>query len=394
MKFTKPTLAKLSCPDGKAELIAFDDDLPGFGVRMHPSGRGTWFVQFRIGAKQRRMKIGKLDTIDVEEARRQARQVLAKAHLGVDAQAEKSQAKAKVASTLGSIIPLYLAYASKRQKPSHHEGTKRYLEKHWAPLASLPVEGLQRGRVALRLAEIAKESGPFASNRARAALSSLFTWAIGEGLAHANPVIGTNRPAEEVARDRVLSDDELGAVWKHAGEGDYGAIIRLLILTGARRDEIGGLGWSEIRGGMIHLNGQRTKNGKPHEVPLSAPAQSIVNGIPVRAERDLVFGSGQGAFSGWSRAKSDLDARLLAALKDQNGEKAKLIPWRLHDLRRTAATRMADLGVFPHIVEAVLNHISGHKGGIGGVYNRAKYLPERSAALALWGEHVGSLSCA
>jgi integrase len=222
----------------------------------------------------------------------------------------------------------------------------------------------------------------------------LFTWAIGEGMAHANPVVGTNKACEEVQRDRVLSDEEFRLVWLHAGDGDYGAILRLLILTGQRREEVGGMTWSEIdlSKALWSIGGERTKNGLPHEVPLSSQALLILEPMGRQEGRALVFGTGEGGFSGWSKAKQRLDGRLVEALREQHGPKAELVPWRLHDIRRTVATRMADVGVLPHIVEAVLNHMSGAKRGVAGIYNRSTYSGEKRAALARWAEHVAALA--
>ena len=147
-----------------------------------------------------------------------------------------------------------------------------------------------------------------------------------------------------------------------AGGDQYNAVVRLLLLTGARRDEIGGLKWDEIDfdSAMISLPGERTKNSKPFDIPLTPAALAILEAQP-RRDRTFVFGRGQGGFSGWSKSKKELDQR------------ANIAPWRLHDLRRTMSTVMHELGVQPHIVEAVLNHISGHKGGVSGVYNKASY---------------------
>ena len=270
----------------------------------------------------------------------------------------------------------------------------RYLNQHWAPLAEVPVHKIGRADVAARLADIAKGSGPFAANRARAALSALYGWAIGEGLVDQNPVVRTRKATEEISRDRILSEEELRLTWQLAGDGEYGAIIRLLILTGQRREEVGGMLWSEFRlqDGLWSIGAERTKNGKPHDVPLSSLALEILQGKSKREDRDLVFGAREGAFQGWSKAKGALDRRMLAALKNERGDRAKLKPWRLHDIRRTVATRLGDLGVLPHVVEAILNHISGHKAGVAGIYNRAIYAPEKRAALQKWADHIAALS--
>jgi integrase len=187
----------------------------------------------------------------------------------------------------------------------------------------------------------------------------------------------------------VLSPLELSAVWQEAGGGDYAAIVKLLILTGQRREEVGGMLWSEIDldGSIWRIRADRTKNGLPHDLPLSQPAVAILRDREKQERRDLVFGTGDGSFQGWSNAKSALDTRVVKRLRRKD-KKAPLAPWRLHDIRRTVATRLADIGVLPHVVEAILNHISGHKAGVAGIYNRASYAAEKRLALDLWAEHV------
>ena len=260
--------------------------------------------------------------------------------------------------TLGDVVERYLPYAERKLKASTYSGVVLHLRKHWRPLHAFELQNLERRHVAAELGRIATSSGLYGANRSRAALSALFAWAIGEGLTDTNPVVGTNKATEEVSRDRVLTSDELSLIWRHAGEGDYGAIVRLLILTGQRREEVGGILWSEIdlKAAMWRIASERTKNARPHEVPLSQPALDIL-GARARVDgRALVFGS-RGPFSGWSKAKAALDARMAAELGQAP------TPWRLHDIRRTVATGLADLGVQPHVIEAVLNHVSGHKAG-------------------------------
>ena len=392
MRLTKANVARYALPEGKVEALIFDADLPGFGLRVRAGGKRTWIAQYRLGTKQRRVTLGTTETVDPDEARKRAREALAKVSLGADPQTEKRAAREQAAVTLGAIVPRYLAYAAQRQKAGHHEDTKRYLARHWGPMAETPLALISRATVSARMAEIASGNGKFAANRARAALSALYTWALGEGLAVANPVMGTHKATEEAPRDRVLTDAELAAAWRLAGTADFGAIVRLLILTGQRREEVGGMLWPEIEGTAWRIGAERAKNGRAHDVPLSEQAVAVLAGRAPRDGRDLVFGSGKGPFQGWSNAKADLDAAMLAELREHRGEKATMAPWRLHDLRRTVATRMADLGVLPHVVEAVLNHVSGHKAGVAGVYNRSTYGVEKRAALELWGVHVAGLT--
>jgi integrase len=215
-------------------------------------------------------------------------------------------------------------------------------------------------------------------------------------LVPANPVIATNRPAELVTRDRVLTDAELAEIWHACGDNDYGRIIRLLILTGQRREEIAALGWPEVDLGraMISLPGDRTKNHRPHEVPLSDQGLAILGATPHRDGRDFLFGAGAGAFSGYSKSKAALDKRIQAARVKAAGSADEARPmseWRLHDIRRTVATRMADIGIQPHVIEAVLNHVSGHRAGVAGIYNRSLYAAEKRDSLVRWGNHVEAL---
>ena len=150
--------------------------------------------------------------------------------------------------------------------------------------------------------------------------------------------------------------------------------------------------WSEIDldKRSWRIDAERTKNGLAHEVPLSSPAAEILRARE-RSGRALVFGSRDGPFQGWSNAKSALDKRIVAKLRETGANGAPK-PWRLHDIRRTVATRMADLGVQPHVIEAVLNHVSGHKAGVAGVYNRASYTAEKRYALDIWSAHVADLA--
>jgi integrase len=403
MRLTKATVARLSIPEGRGELLVFDEALPGFGLRLRAGGKRTWVAQYRLGTKQRRLTLGTTETIDADEARRRAKNALSKVHLGIDHQTEKVEARAQASVTLGAVVEDYLTRrAEKRLKPRSLEEVRRHLQKLWAPLHRLPIQKIRRADIATRLADIARENGPFAANRARASLSGLFNWVLGEGLIDVSPIVGTNKATEEISRDRVLSPEELRLVWEHAGDGDYGDIVRLLILTGQRREEVGGMLWPELD--LVNANwrigAERTKNGLVHDVPLSPAAVEVLKGRSRRDDkREFVFGSRAGPFQGWSNAKEALDGRLREALQDRALREVK--QWRLHDIRRTVATRLGDLGVLPHVIEAVLNHVSGHRAGVAGIYNRAAYAAEKRDALERWaadirrtGVATGSTPCA
>lgn len=385
MRLNRTTAGKIALPPGKSDHIVFDDSLAGFGLRIRESGKRYWIVQYRSAEKTRRVTLGPFGLLTPEEARERAGTILAKVRLGEDPQAARAEAKARASVTLGRLIETYLTrYAAPKLKAKSLVETKRYLNEAWRPLHELPLDNIDRRLVAARLAEIAASSGATAANRARAALSAFFSWTMREGIGSMNPVVGSNK-SEETSRDRVLSNLELAAIWSACRDDEFGRIVRLLILTGQRRAEIGDLAWSEVdlASSAIAIPAARTKNKRAHEIPLSPMALDVLAGMH-RRERPLIFGEGAGGFSGWSKAKSALDERLAAA-------GTPLEPWRLHDLRRSVATGMIDIGVLPHVVEAVLNHVSGHLAGVAGVYNRAKYTTEKRQALDRWAAHIEGL---
>jgi integrase len=399
MRFTKATLARLALPPGKVDHIVFDSELKGFGLRLRAGGKRSWIVQYRVGAKQRRVTLGTVATLDADKAREAARNRLAQVTLGGDPQADKVAARARAAETLGAIVGTYLAAKREALRPKSFTESERYLRKSWRPLHGLPLHKIDRRAVAARLNELTIENGPVAATRARAALSALLAWGMREGLVEQNVTIATNRPAEASPRDRVLSPGELAEIWSACRDDDYGRIVRLLVLTGARRAEIGGLRVQEVdvEHGVISLPAQRTKNARPHAIPLSAPALSIIAAVSRCEGDDHLFGDGVNGFQGWSKSKAALDRRILAA-RDRTATQARkstnsvLEPsWKLHDIRRSVATHMAELGVQPHVIESLLNHVSGHKAGVAGIYNRAEYAREVRAALQIWAEHLRSV---
>jgi integrase len=413
MKLNKTTVRGLQLPAGKPEAFVWDDDVRGFGVRLRAGGKRVWVVQYRVGAKQRRVTLGDVKKLDPDRARAAARERLAEVTLGRDPQAEKVSERAKAAVTLGAVVETYLAGKRAMLRPKSFQETDRYLRKSWKSLHGIPIHRIERRTVAARMAEISADNGPAAATRARAALSGLFSWAVREGLAESNPVIGTNQPAEPRSRSRVLSEAELREVWRACRGDDHGRIVRLLILTGQRRDEVGAMAWAELDLDRATwcIPGGRTKNHLDHTLPLPPLVMSIINDAPgaLAAGEDTippngvrgkskVFGRGENGFGGWSNAKAALDRRIFEARKrfaERTREPAEdvkpIAAWTLHDIRRSVATHMAELGVLPHVIEALLNHVSGHKAGVAGIYNRSRYESEVKAALAMWADRVGEL---
>lgn len=385
MKLTTATVTALALPPGKADHLEWDDDLPGFGVRLRGKAK-RWIVQYRIGAQQRRESLGDVRKVRLEDARRIARQRFAQVELGVDPGAERAaREQAAPALTLATVTQRYLEAKRDVIRPATYKAAEQYFATHWKPLRERGLDAIKRADVAARLQDLTKQHGRTSAARARDYLSALYSWAMREGLCEANPVAQTNDPAAGILpRDRVLADDEIRVVWNACGDDDAGRIIKLLLLTGCRREEIGALRWDEINldTGRLTIPGTRTKNSRTLELPLPAVAIEILASVPRQEGRDFVFGRSGGSFSGWSAAKLRLDARIVM----MTGK--PLAPWTLHDLRRTMRTGLGKLGVQPHIAELVINHV---KGGVEAIYDRHKYQREIGAALAMWADHVRSL---
>jgi integrase len=362
-KITKTSVDRL-----ETWTVLWDSDVKGFGVRRHGADARHYLLRYRFGGKQTFRKIGRHGSpFTPDTARQEARRLLGLIASGVNPAAQAPQTE-----DFGSEVERYL---------THKQGLKafamiaRHLRKHAKPLHPLRLAEIDRRTIAQVLGSVERSAGPIARNRVRSTLSAFFAWLIREGLLDANPVVGTGKANEGPSRDRVLTQTELAEVWRAAGT--FGDIIRLLLLTGQRRNEIGFLRWSEIdfQRKMLVLPPERTKNKLRHELPLAAQALAILQERHTKIGGDHVFRE-----FNWYRGKLALDATLKG-----------VAPWILHDLRRTCATGMAELGVQPHIIEAVLNHVSGHKAGVAGIYNRARYEGEMRSALQRWADHLDNI---
>jgi integrase len=396
MKLTTANIRTLKLPPGATDKVFFDEDLPGFGLRVRASGVHSWMVQYAVAGRTRRIVLGLLTALDASKARGTAKDLLAKVRLGQDPAAEKERTRIAAAETFGALLPRFLERQVARLKPRSYVEIERHLTMYAKALHGSPIEAVTKRVIAARLAEIEKRSGGVTRNRVRASLSAYFTWLAREAYIDANPVTFTNKADENGGRERVLPDEELRIIWLAANDGtpdEFGAILKLLILTGARRTEIGGLMWDEISPTLplITLPPERTKNGREHLIPLSEPALGILKALPRRAMPNgapwqHVFGARAGkGYQNYSRAKAELDARIA-----KTGH--RLAHWTLHDFRRSVSTALHDrFGVPPHVVEVILGHAGGHKSGVAGVYNKALYLEERRRALERWGAHVMEL---
>jgi integrase len=386
MKLDSKTVAALKL-GGKTDAIHFDEAMPGFGYRLRLGSGGkvlrSWIVQYKRAGADRRIKLGSAEVLSAEAARAAAKKLLAKVALGEDPARERADRRGKDALTMRSQVDEYLTIKARQVRPKTLHSVTRYLTgPYFKPLHAMAIDQVSRKDVASRLVAIARAHSDIVAGRARDTLSAFFVWALQSGLCESNPVIGTPAPKIGKPRERVLNDTELAAIYRSCGDDDYGRILRLLILTGCRRSEIGGLTWSEINfeRGTFTVSAERSKNGRPHTLPLMPLALDIIKSVPPLVSRDHLFGArSERGFSGWAEGKQAIDAR--------SGVRNFVV----HDIRRSVATRMADLGVQPHVIEQILNHVSGHKSGVAGIYNRSPYEREARAALALWADHVRTL---
>ena len=384
-KLTEASAGKLILPAGAKEAYAWDSVVPGFGIRKREGGSLVFVVKYRIGQQQRKITLGKVVPGMLAEMREMAATVIAKAKLGQDVQGDRKAAtEVRQSVTVGTLIKRYLEMRCGEWKERTFIEVERHLRRQATPLHGLAIEAVTRRELVPLIDDIAENSGRTAADRLKASLSTFLGWCVERDYIDANPAAGIKHRANGGSRERVLAEAELVAIWKACNEDDHGRIVRLLMLTGQRREEFGGLKWDEVDFDKreIRLPGERTKNGRAHTVPLSDAAMEILQAIPRRERRGLVFGRGEGGFSGWSQSKARLDKRIGKAVE----------PWTLHDLRRTFATLSAehDLAA-PHIIEAMINHQSGSKSGIAGVYNRASHERGKRQLADRYGEFITAL---
>jgi integrase len=404
MKLSATNVRTLKVPPGKTEAVFFDDDVKGFGVRVKPSGSRSYILAWKVGGEHRRITIGSITDIDFGKAKNQAKDYKADVRRGEDPVANIKIAKLATAQTFEATALKFLDTLRERYRPRALKEIERHLTKHASPLNKRPVSKVTRYDIAAVIESVTKNSGAVTANRVRTSLSTFYSWCLQRGHADANPVIGTEKNKEQ-SRDRVLTPSELRLIWNALGEDQYDDIVKLFMLTGQREREIGDPSHSEVNEALIILSAERTKNGRPHVVPLAPLALKIIE-RKEQAERDLIFGRGEGGFSGWSKSKERLDERIT------EGNGGKSIPhWTLHDLRRTFATYAGGglpahmleklpkqekdlargLGIQPHVIEAVLNHVGAHNAGVAGVYNRSSYEREKRQALDLWANHLAAI---
>ncbi len=378
----RPGPERKEIPDGR---------ISGLYFIIQPSGKRSWAVRYKFGGKPCKLTLGQYPAIDLKRARELAGEAKNKVEEGRDPHAEKKATKAAPAVPANDLVEHTVKqflqhYARRHLKAGTAKEVARLLDKEVAePWRGRRLSEIGKADIHNLLDGIVERGSPVTANRTLGWLRRLCGWAVERGLLSANPCAGVRPPAPETARDRILSDDELAAVWKATGvlEQPYAAFVQMLILTGARRNEIAGMLWPEvdIAAKLWKLPKERSKNSIEHVVPLSDLAVEILEAMP-RIGSDFVFTfNGRNQITGFSLIKE----RLGAALPPDTP------PWTFHDLRRTFASGCARLGIAVHVVEAALNHRSGSIKGVAAVYNRYSYDVEKRQALAAWARHVAGL---
>jgi integrase len=337
-----------------------------------------------------RETLGRYPSLTVAEARTRARKILEAAANGSHVAAKEAERR-REQNTFHAVAALFIERYAK-PKNRGWERQQRDLERefvvHWR---DRQIEAIRRRDILDVLDGIADRTSPQRANRYCALIKRFFGWCVDRGILDSSPTAGVKPPGAERSRDRVLSDEELVAFCRcgDAAGAVFGPLFRLLVLTAQRLGEVSAMRWEhvDLEKGIWTVPAENSKNGRANEVPLSQPALEILKQLP-RGD-GYVFpaanGSGRPA-SGFSKAKRKLERAITGALRPK-----AVAPWRLHDIRRSAASGMAQLGIEPHVIERVLNHVSGQLSGVAGVYNRYGYLPEKRHALETWAAHIDRL---
>lgn len=383
MKLTHTRIESLKCPPGKRDVLVFDDEQRGLGVRVTAGGGKTYLAQYSFHGQKSRIPLGACSAVSLAKARDAVRTVMGDVARGIDPAAERkkviTEARRKAAHealTLSALLSDWQALHLASRRPSYAAEAVRALRNAFPRYLELPAADLGRAMVVKTLDAMARKGSTAMATRTAAYGKAAYGWGVKRGALSVNPF--ANLPVTPtVKRERVLSDDELAAIWRATDSiGPFNGIVRFLILTGQRREEVAGMQWTELSEDFSTwtIPASRAKNGATHIVPLSEPARSLLRSV--LRFNELVFPGLRGAFNGWSKAKVALDA------------KSRVTNWRLHDLRRTMATGLQRLDVRLEVTEQVLNHVSGSRAGIVGVYQRHDFALEKRAALQAWGDHV------
>ena len=386
--------ARKEVPDGR---------ISGLYLVVQPSGAKSWAVRYRFAGQPKKLTLGPYPAVDLATARKRAQEAIGDIAGGKDpAGTKKATREAHKAARgaedrrLDKVAASYVdRYVKREVGAAWGKEIERLFRVEILPrLGHKHIEAVTKSDILHLLDTIVDRGSPITANRAFATLRQLFNWALDRDMIKGSPM-PKSAPAPETARDRVLDDAEIKLAWQAFDSigRPFGPIGKLLLLTGARRDEIAAGTWSEIDvdAKTWTIPASRTKNGEAHEIPLSGTAIELLNSLPrVASKLGFVFTTtGRTPVSGFSKAKAGIDVSIAEILKkDRSADAAIPLHWTLHDLRRTVATNLQQLGIRLEVTEAVLNHVSGSRAGIVGVYQRYKYSAEKRQALDAWARRL------
>lgn len=406
-KISKRTVDEAK-PLERGDLFVRDTDLKGFGLRVTPKGAKSYFLEYRMGgrgAPKGRIAIGKHGSPwSPDTARTKAGELLRKVKEGIDPSVMKRQ-RSSIAVELAfeRYAALFIDRYAKQKQPRSWGQADAALRNHAIPvLKGRPLPDITRREIKGLVERLATTQPPTA-RYLHATLRKLFRWAVDRGDIDRSPMAEMSGPAAPASRDRVLDERELAACWIEAAatESPFGPAVQLLIATGQRRSEVLEMDFAELdmeRATWI-IPAERSKNGLAHVVPLNERAMAVLEALGARKRRrGLVFTTtGKTPLSGVSKFKRALDAGMLGRMTKKAREagfsksEVHLPPWRMHDLRRTVATGLQQLGIRFEVTEAVLNHVSGARSGVAGVYQRYSWEAEKRAALDAWSRRLDDI---
>ncbi|MDW9614054.1 DUF4102 domain-containing protein [Sinorhizobium meliloti] len=397
-----------------------DAGQPGLYLVVQPSGSMSWAFRYRHAGRPRKMTIGPFvlgedATFTLAKARESAQEASRIVSDGRDPAEVREQEKAqtpepepvKVDLVEDVLDEFVKRHVKKKNRESTQKNTEAFIDKRIRPeWKDRDIRSITKRDVVKLLDDIADDGAPESAARVRAILSKFFNWAVDRDIVDASPVPKGSTAKQGASRERVLTDEEVRLVWLACEKvgWPFGPFVKLLILTAQRRNEVAHAVRSEFQLGgnnqLWTIPPERSKNGREHLVPLNSVVLEVISGIAVVGETYLLSTTGETPISGFSKAKKAIDAEMLALAQKRavasglNPNDVNLEGWTLHDLRRTAASGMARLGVPVHVIEAVLNHQSGTIKGVAKIYNRYEYLDEKRRALADWAEHVKGIGTA
>jgi integrase len=392
-KLTQRTVEAARCPPAKKDILLFDAETRGFGLRVTAAGSKTFIAQYHTTTGNRRVPLGTFGVLTVEQARQMARAVLGAAAKGEDPFADRKardtaarRAKTEGEFTFSRLVDAWAEARKADRRASYIREAVACLKRNLPEWQGRPASTISLADAITALDDVKETKGIVAANRTLAYARAAFGWCVNRQRLAFNPLKGIERPGREIARDRVLTLHELGAVWRgsEALSPTPRGFVRVLMLTLQRRDEVASMRWTELDSfknpTIWTLPAERAKNGKAHIIHLSEPVLAILDALPRLGGNPFVFASRRDKpVGGFGYMKNRIEAAMSTA---------PIGDWRFHDFRRAGVTALAGMGFPPHICDRLLNHVTGSIQGVAAVYQRQQFLAERKAALEAWAKCV------